>query len=81
MSRLYPTLVANRCPVPGTWLVRERGPLPLGQTESSASTVVHHHPRGELGGWWNCEDCDTNRGTTRPDCPHVQAVRQKFAAN
>ena len=72
---LYPTLVVTDCPVPGTWLVREPGPIPLGQTEASASTAVHHYPRGEFGGWWSCEDCGSSRGTTRTDCQHVRAVR------
>ena len=76
-SRRYPTLQVTDCPVPGSWLVRESGPLPMGQTEASASTVVHYYaPRSRPTRWWSCEKCGGFvGGSTRPDCEHVRAVR------
>jgi hypothetical protein len=52
-----------RCPVPGTYLVRnETEPLPVGQTESSFSVVVHRYRFG-----WVCERCEFRAGSTTRD--------------
>ena len=61
-----------RCPVPGTYLVRnETEPIPFGQTESSYSVVVHHYER--FG--WVCERCGYSARSTRSDCKHIEAVK------
>jgi hypothetical protein len=63
---------AVRCPVPGTYLVRdETQPIPCGQTESSASVVVHRYRFG-----WVCDRCGCREGTTLQDCNHVQAAKE-----
>ena len=77
-SRLYPTMQVTPCPIPRSWFVREPGPLPMGQTEASASTVVHHYPRSERGGWWSCEECGPSIMNLQ-HCRHVRAVRQGIA--
>ena len=60
-----------RCPVPGTYLVRnETEPIPFGQTESSFSVVVHRYRFG-----WVCQGCGSAIGTTRPECEHVKAAK------
>jgi len=87
-NRLYPTMQVTDCLVPDSWLVREAGPLPMGQTEASASTVVHYYaPRSRPARWWSCEADGgfgslgsfgvrlNANGTTRQHCAHVRAVR------
>ena len=60
-----------RCPVPGTYLVRnETEPIPFGQTEASFSVVVHRYEFG-----WVCERCGFRDGTTLQQCSHVRATQ------
>ena len=60
-----------RCPVPGTYLVRdETEPIPLGKTAADVSVVVHRYPFG-----WVCQGCGFRDGTTLQDCRHVQAAK------
>ena len=64
-------MTAVRCPVPGTYLVRdETEPIPVGQTESSFSVVVHRYRFG-----WVCGECGYAGTTTRSECEHIQAAR------
>ena len=64
-------MTAVRCPVPGTYLVRnESQPIPFGQTESSFSVVVHRYAFG-----WVCAECGFSGDTTRPECEHVKAAQ------
>jgi len=64
-----------RCPVQGTYLVRdETEPIPVGQTESSISVVVHRYRYG-----WVCGRCGLATGVTRPECEHVKAVKGERA--
>jgi len=59
-----------RCPVPGTYLVRdETEPIPFGKTASDVSVIVHRYRFG-----WVCEMCGSATGTTRPECEHVKAA-------
>ena len=61
-----------RCPVPGTYLVRdETEPIPVGKTASDVSVVVHRYRFG-----WVCTVCQPSLGTTRPECEHIAAVRR-----
>jgi hypothetical protein len=73
-----------RCPVPGTYLVREEvEPIPFGQTESSYSVIVHCYQFG-----WVCEKCGYRsrvaaregfvEGTTMPHCHHVLAAQTEL---
>jgi len=65
-------MIGIRCPVPGTYLVRDdSGALPVGQTESSFSVVVHHYRFG-----WVCEQCGFRAGSTLQDCKHVRAAQR-----
>ena len=60
-----------RCPVPGTYLVRDEAePIPVGKTTSDVSVVVHRYRYG-----WVCEECGSATGTTRPECDHVKAAK------
>jgi len=62
-----------RCPVPGTYLVRdETEPIPLGQTALSFSVVVHRYEFG-----WVCERCGFRDGTTLQECEHVKAAKEE----
>jgi len=64
-----------RCPVEGTYLVRDEAePIPFGQTESSFSAVVHRYAFG-----WVCERCGFREGTTLQRCRHVQAAQEEVA--
>ena len=70
-----------RCPVPGTYLVRnESQPIPFGQTESSFSVVVHRYRLcsrfARLYGWV-CERCGFRDGTTLQGCEHVKAAKEE----
>jgi len=66
-------MTAVRCPVPGTYLVRDSSqPIPYGQTESSYSVVVHRYRYG-----WVCQGCGAVVGTTRPECEHVKAAKKE----
>ena len=60
-----------RCPVPGTYLVRdETEPIPVGKTATDVSVVVHSYSFG-----WVCDRCGYVIGTTRPECEHVEAAK------
>ena len=64
-----------RCPVEGTYLVRDEAePIPFGQTESSFSAVVHRYAFG-----WVCEECGCVTGTTLSECEHVKAAKEEVA--
>jgi len=63
-----------RCLVPGSYLVRDDGAIPFGQTEASYSVVVHRYDYG-----WVCERCGFRQGATLQECRHVEAARQKGA--
>jgi len=64
-----------RCPVPGTYLVREEvEPIPFGQTESSYSVIVHQYRFG-----WVCERCGYRAGSTMPHCHHVLAAQKEVS--
>jgi hypothetical protein len=66
-------MIAVRCPVPGTYLVRDESqPIPYGQTESSYSVVVHRYRYG-----WVCERCGFRQGTILQECLHVKAARER----
>ena len=59
-----------RCPVPGTYLVRdETAPIPFGKTAADVSVAVHSYRFG-----WVCEQCGSATGTTRPVCRHIAAA-------
>ena len=60
-----------RCPVAGTYLVRdETEPIPAGKTATDVSVVVYHYSYG-----WVCQGCGSVVGTTRPECGHVKAAK------
>ena len=64
-------MTAVRCPVPGTYLVRDSSqPIPYGQTATDVSVVVHRYRYG-----WVCQGCGSVVGTTRPECEHVKAAK------
>jgi hypothetical protein len=64
-------MTAVRCPVPGTYLVRDESqPIPFGQTEASFSVAVHQYRFG-----WVCERCEFRHGSTLQDCKHVKAAQ------
>ena len=61
-----------RCPIAGTYLVRDESqPIPLGKTSSDVSVVVYRYSWG-----WACQGCGTATGTTRPECEHVIAAKR-----
>ena len=61
-----------RCPVPGTYLIRdETAPIPFGKTAADVSVVVHRYSFG-----WVCTVCQPALGTTRPECNHIAAARR-----
>jgi hypothetical protein len=58
---------------PTVWLVREAGPLPMGQSETSGVAVYSHS-------WgWKCEEHGSMINTTKSECEHVAAVKRKVA--
>jgi len=60
-----------RCPVPGTYLVRdETEPIPFGKTASDVSVIVHRYRYG-----WVCEMCGYAGTTTRSECRHIAAAK------
>ena len=60
-----------RCPIAGTYLVRDESqPIPVGKTSSDVSVVVYRYSWG-----WVCQGCGSVVGTTRPECEHVKAAR------
>jgi len=60
-----------RCPVNGTYLVRDESqPIPVGKTAADVSVVVYRYPFG-----WVCQGCGSSIGTIRPECEHVEAAR------
>ena len=60
-----------RCPVAGTYLVRDESqPIPVGKTASDVSVVVYRYSYG-----WVCQGCGSVVGTTRPECEHVKAAK------
>tara|TARA_Y100000310_G_C20241805_1_gene605014 strand:- start:129 stop:335 length:207 start_codon:yes stop_codon:yes gene_type:complete len=62
-----------RCPVEGTFLVRDDSePIPDGQTESSFSVAVFQYRFG-----WVCERCGFREGTTLQECRHVKAAKEE----
>ena len=64
-----------RCPVPGTYLVREEvEPIPFGQTSSSSAVIVHCYQFG-----WVCERCGYRAGSTTPHCHHVAAAQKEVS--
>ena len=66
-------MTAVRCPVPGTYLVRDDAePIPLGKTAVDVSVVVHRWSFG-----WVCQGCGSVVGTTRPECEHVKAAKKE----
>jgi len=68
---------AVRCPVPGTYLVRdETEPIPVGKTAADVSVAVHHHNFG-----WVCERCGYAGATTRSECRHIAAVQERTCQN
>jgi len=61
-----------RCPVAGTYLVRdEDAPIPFGKAATDVSVVVHRYRYG-----WVCEECGSATGTTRLECEHVKAAKE-----
>ena len=66
-------MTAVRCPVPGTYLVRDESqPIPFGQNAASFSVVVHQYQFG-----WVCERCGFRDGTTLQECEHVKAAKEE----
>ena len=66
-------MTAVRCPVPGTYLVRDDAePIPVGQTESSFSVVVHRYQFG-----WVCDRCEFRAGSTLSECKHIRAAKKE----
>ena len=63
------------CPIEGTYLVQPDGPIPVGQTASSASVVVHKYDFG-----WVCNECLPTINTTRTFCLHVRKVQESINA-
>ena len=55
---------------PSVWLVREDGPLPMGQSETFGVAVYSH-----IWGW-RCGECGSTTTTTRVACEHVRAVKE-----
>ena len=62
-----------RCPVAGTYLVRDEAePIPLGKTAADVSVVVHRYEFG-----WVCERCGFRDDTPLQDCKHVEAAKEE----
>ena len=63
-----------KCPIWGTWLVRDRyEPIPLGKTPTDMSVAVHKHDYG-----WECKGCGKTIGTTKAQCVHIRVVRNEI---
>jgi len=64
-------------PIELTWLVRDVfQPIPTGKTEVDMSVPVWKYGGASWSrGWISCRDCGTFAGTTRPDCDHIEAVK------
>ena len=61
-----------RCPVAGTYLVRdEDAPLPFGKTPSDVSVIVHRYRYG-----WVCGEDGIADQTTIGECTHVRAAQE-----
>lgn len=67
-------MVVVTCPIKSTYLVRASGPLPMGQTEASASVAVFRYSFGLV-----CQVDGAAHSTSRDDCLHVRAVREREA--
>jgi hypothetical protein len=80
----------ERCQVPDVWMVREEGRLPIGQTESSASCIVHLYPslshkyasdtdhrpdRWSMEGQPAWWNCERDFNRGTIRCAHVRAVK------
>lgn len=66
-------MTAVRCPVPGTYLVRDESqPVPFGKSETDVSIVVHQYRFG-----WVCTVDGYSGATTRTICSHVKAAQER----
>ena len=65
-----------KCPIAGSYLVRdENQPIPFGKTASDVSVVVHHYAPMHRDIGWVCAECGFSGDTTRPECEHVRAAQ------
>ena len=70
-------LTVLQTPVALTWLVGDpTQPIPVGKTQTDMATPVWKYGGESWNrGWATCRDCGTFASTTKPDCDHIEAVK------